>query len=343
MRIFLIFLIPILGLGNVQAQEKVYKAACIAFYNVENLFDTIDDPAINDAEYLPKGKNKWNTKKYNKKLSNLGTVISQIGDEYKTNGPVVIGLSEIENTAVLQDLVKTNELKALDYGIIHVDGPDLRGVDVALLYQKKYFTVLNYRSVRLKVPGKEDFFTRDQLVVCGILDGDTIHFIVNHWPSRRGGEKRSAPLRNAAADLCRSQVDSIYRINPNARIIIMGDLNDNPTNASLIEHLKASGQKENAPSGLFNPMYDMFKKDGLGSNAYRDSWSLFDQMVISTPLLKEDIKGFRFLKTHIFNKNFLAQKEGAFAGYPLRTHVGGQYMGGYSDHFPVYTILVKEK
>ena len=336
--IFIFFLI-----NSTFSQEKKYKALCVAFYNLENLYDTIDDPNKNDEEFLPQGANNWNSEKYFKKINNIATVISQIGDEIQAKGPVVIGFSEVENKSVLTDLVSSPLLAPLDYGIVHYDGPDLRGVDVALIYQKQHFTVTSFRSVTLNIEGKPDFKTRDQLVVSGILDGEPVHFIVNHWPSRRGGEKRSAFFRNAAADLCRSSADSIMKTDPNAKIIIMGDLNDDPTNKSLTEHLKAkSEEKETKPGELFGPMYKMFK-DGIGSLAYRDNWNLFDQMIISQPFLLEDKSSLRFLKARVFNKNFLVQKDGAFAGYPFRAYVGNTWQGGYSDHFPVYLILVKEK
>lgn len=326
------------------SQEKKYKAVCIAFYNIENLYDTVNDPNKNDEEFLPYGKNHWNTKRYNIKIENISKVISEIGNDIQAKGPVVIGFSEVENKKVLEDLVASPLLAPMNYGIVHYDGPDLRGVDVALIYQKQHFSVTSSRSVTLNIPGKPDFRTRDQLVVSGLLDGEPVHFIVNHWPSRRGGEKRSAPLRNAAADLCRSSADSIMRTDINAKIIIMGDLNDDPTNKSLTEHLKAKGEEsEIKPGELFDPMYKMFKNDGIGSLAYRDSWNLFDQMVISQPLLSEDKSTFRFLKARVFNKSYLIQKDGAFAGYPFRTYVGNNFQGGYSDHFPVYIVLVKEK
>ena len=326
------------------SQEKKYKALCIAFYNLENLFDTVDDPNKNDAEYLPDGKNNWNSKRYQAKLDNMSKVISEIGNDIQAKGPVILGVSEVENIKVLEDLVATPLLAPLNYGVVLMEGPDLRGVDVGLIYQKSSFKVTSTRSVRLTIPDKPDFHTRDQLVVSGELDGEPVHIIVNHWPSRSGGEKRSAPLRNAAADLCRSTADSILKTDPNAKILIMGDLNDDPTNVSLTEHLKAKGdEKETKPGDLFDPMYKMFKTEGIGSLAYKDNWNLFDQIVISQPLLLEDKSSYRFLKAKVFNKNYLVQKEGAFTGYPFRTYVGNTYQGGFSDHFPVYVILVKEK
>lgn len=342
-KIFLSVVVVFLLISNSFSQEKKYKALCIAFYNLENIFDTIDDPNINDEDFLPSGSYHWNSERYFKKMTSMSTVISQIGDEIQAKGPVVLGISEVENKSVVEDLIKTPLLSPLNYGIVHYDSPDKRGIDVALLYQKQHFTVTSSRAVILNVPNKPDFKTRSQLVVSGLLDGEPVHFIVNHWPSRSGGEKRSAPMRNAAGDLCRSIVDSIIKTDPTAKIIIMGDLNDDPTNKSLTEHLKAKGDEKTLQSGeLFNPMYKLFK-DGIGSLAYRDNWNLFDQIIVSQPLILEDKTSLRFLKARVFNKNFLIQKDGGFSGYPFRTYVGSTWQGGYSDHFPSYIILVKEK
>jgi hypothetical protein len=327
----------------VSAQEKQYKVGCIAFYNLENLYDTINDPNTLDDEFTPDGPYKWNSERYYKKLSNIANVISQIGSEYIKGGPVIIGFSEVENQSVLEDLVKQDSLKASNYGIVHYDSPDKRGVDVALIYQKDHFTVIDSKPVKLTIPGVTDFFTRDQLVVHGKFDGEPLYVIVNHWPSRRGGEKRSAAKRNAAADLTKSIVDSIQKIDSTAKVIIMGDLNDDPTNNSVSKHLLAKGNEaEVGKKELYNPMYNMFKKEGLGSLAYRDNWNLFDQIIVSGTLLGNDKSTYKFFKAKIFNKNFLTQKEGAFSGYPFRTYVGTTYMGGYSDHFPAYIFLTKE-
>ncbi len=326
------------------AQEKSYNIACVAFYNLENLFDTIDDPTKNDQEFLPNGLNSWDSKRYNEKLAHMADVISQIGDEYVKGGPVVVGVSEVENIGALQDLCNTPKLKASGYVPVLIEGPDVRGVDVGLIYRKEFFTFIGASSHTLKIDGRDDFFTRDQLLVSGIILGDTVHFIVNHWPSRRGGEKRSAPLREAAARLTRSIVDSITSVSPNAKVFVMGDLNDNPSDASLMKHLKAAGKLELASTmGMFNPMYKIYKTDGNGSGAYRDSWHLFDQIIVSNGLLGDDKSTLKLYKTLIFNRNFLKQKEGNFAGYPFRTYVGSTYQGGYSDHFPVYMFLIKQK
>ncbi|HBX49557.1 MAG: hypothetical protein A2275_11530 [Bacteroidetes bacterium RIFOXYA12_FULL_35_11] len=326
------------------AQEKQGKAkvAIVGFYNIENLYDTENDPTKDDEEFLPDGKNKWTQDRYLAKLERMSDVISKLGGEIVKSGPTVLGLCEVENKKVVEELVGQPALKKWDYGVVHYDCRYNRGVDVAFCYQKARFKVSNSKSYPLYSPEDTSFTTRDQLLVSGMLDGEEMHFIVNHWPSRRGGEKRSAPMRELAAKLCRSIVDSIYKINENAKIIIMGDLNDDPTDASVYKHLGAIGNKDKVEkNGLFNAMYKLFK-DGIGSLAYKDSWNLFDQIIVSGNLLGDDKSTYKFLKARVFNEKFLMQKEGNFAGYPFRTYVGDVYQGGFSDHFPVYVFLTKE-
>ena len=326
-----------------QAQtEKQFQMALVGFYNLENLFDTIDDPNKRDEEFLPDGQNRWNTEKYMTKLANMSEVISQIGRDDDPDGLAVLGISEIENRQVIEDLINTPLLKPMGFKIIHYDSPDKRGVDVGMIYRPKYLEVTNTKSYRLTIPGMDHFYTRDQLVVSGKLLGDDIHFIVNHWPSRRGGEKASRPLRNAAAALSRHIVDSLLALNPQAKIIVMGDLNDQPTNESVLKIMNAKGNKDKLKDGEFyNPMYKLYKQ-GIGSGAWRDTWSLFDQTLLSQGLLSNDYSTYKYYGVRIFNKSFLKQKEGRYKGYPYRTFAGGTWMGGYSDHFPVYVILIRE-
>ncbi len=329
---------------NLKAQtSKTVKIGCIGFYNIENFFDTINQEDVNDEEFTPEGANKWTGERYRIKLHNMADVISQIGDELVKTGPSIMGFAEIENRGVLEDLIREPALLPMNFGIVHYDSPDRRGVDVGLIYQKAHFTVTNSYPVRLTLANDTGFRTRDQLVVSGLYDGEMIHVIVNHWPSRRGGEKRSEHLRIKAAQLSRSIADSIMQREPDAKIFIMGDLNDDPTDVSLLKYLKAKKTTDETQKGdLYNPMYKLFK-EGIGSLAYRDSWNLFDQIIISAPLVQKDLSSYRVLKAKVFNKAFLIQKEGAFAGYPLRTYVGTTFVGGYSDHFPVYVFVVKQK
>lgn len=337
--LLLLLVVITLVFAGFKNQRDVYTT-CIGFYNLENLFDTLDTENVNDSEFTPDGDKKWNTAKYNEKLSHMADVISQLGVEMNPKGLAVLGVCEVENKSVLEDLVKQKEIADRNYQIVHYDSPDHRGIDVGLLYNPSLFTVTNSKSYTLHMPDIEDYATRDQLLVSGEIDGEKLHIIVCHWPSRRGGEKKSRPLRVAAAELAKSIIDSLQNEDPNAQVMLMGDLNDDPVNASLQKGLKAVGDKSMVgEKGLYNSMYDMYKK-GNGTLAYRDNWNLFDQIVISKGLLKEE--GYYFYASKVFNKPFLKNPEGSFKGYPYRTFVGSSYQGGYSDHFPVYAVLVKK-
>ena len=323
------------------AQEKKWKAVCIAFYNLENLFDTIDDPQINELDFTPGGSARWDSKKYLTKLNNMAWVIGQIGKELVKDGPVIVGLSEVENKKVVEDLINTPPLKNMGYRVVHYDSPDKRGIDVALIYQSKYFKDVEGTAIPFTIPGRDDFFTRDILMVTGKIEGEPITILVNHWPSRSSGTRETAPLRNAAADLCFKTVNEITGKNQEAKILIMGDLNDDPVDESLVKHLKAKSKLENVkPGDLFNPMWAIYK-DGIGSLAYRDSWNLFDQIIISSSLVDKNQNGYSFYRAKVFSNKELLQKEGQYTGYPFRTYAGGVYTGGYSDHLPVYLFLVK--
>jgi len=314
------------------------KTAVIGFYNVENLYDTEKDPIADDSEFLPDGAYQWTPERYQQKLKNLSFAISEIGKEQ--GGVVVLGVCEVENERVLNDLVAQSALKPLNYKVAHHDGPDLRGVDVAFIYQSERFEFLSQKAHTLTIPDKPYFKTRDQLLLVGVLDKtDTLYLIANHWPSKRGGEARSNPLRMAAAKLTRSIVDSLLNIHPNAKIIIMGDLNDTPNAKSITVGLNAKGRiNDVTKSDLFNPMWKMYQ-DGLGSYAYRDAWEMIDQIIVSYSLLKPKSNSYKYVSAHVFSPNFLKTKTGSFQGYPFRTYAGGNYAGGYSDHFPVYIIL----
>ncbi len=322
------------------AQEFV--PALVGFYNVENLFDTLASPDIEDGEYTPGSAKQWNAVRYQRKLDRLAKVIGAMGRDLHPQGLAVLGLCEVENRAVVEDLADTEPIRERGYRVVHEDGPDRRGIDVALMYNPALFTVLGHKSYRVSMPDKPDFLTRDQLLVSGILDGDTAHIIVAHWPSRRGGEKRSMPNRKAAAEVGRHIIDSLLARNPDARILYMGDLNDDPVDASVQRFLRSTGDKAKATDGtLFNPMHAPYHK-GVGSLAWRDAWNLFDQILVSPSLVTGQGGAYRYYGARIFNESYLQQKEGAFAGYPFRTYVGDTYQDGFSDHFPVFLILVKE-
>ena len=339
-------------------EKKNYLINTIAFYNLENLFDTINDPNINDEDFI------YTPENYKDKLQKLERVISQLGTSAdQKNSPVVLGVAEIENRQVLEDLCKQPLLAAKGYAVIHFDSPDKRGIDTGFLYQKGHFQPTSYKNYALivtedetdkkakdkvKVEDTDDnvvdiktkrIYTRDQILMTGLLDGEEMHFIVNHWPSRRGGEKRSSPLREAAAALNKKIIDSLQVINPNAKIFTMGDLNDGPFNKSVKQVLGAKGdEKEVQPLGLYNPAEKLMNK-GIGTLAFRDSWDFFDQIIISEPLLRKDYSSWRYWKAGVYNAPFMIQQTGQYKGYALRNGALGP---GYSDHFPSYIYLIKE-
>lgn len=318
------------------------KVAVIGFYNLENLFDTINDPNTNDDDFTPDGLYRWTSERYYEKLNNMARVISRIGYKHFQQYPIILGVCEVENRKVLEDLVQTSYLQPSNYGIVHYDSPDRRGIDVALLYDTLLFKVYFSKPYYVTIQNKPNFSTRNQLLVSGILDGDTIHIIVNHWPSRRGGKKESEPLRIAAAQVTRHIVDSLFNINPKAKIIVMGDMNDDPNNVSITNYLRAKGQKHLLSEGdLFNPAWELHKK-GIGTLAYQGKWNFFDQIIISQGLLNNNLQSWEFYKAFVFNEQFLLNQEGRFAGYPYRTFSGNSYIGGYSDHLPSYIILMKK-
>lgn len=349
--------------------QKKFKLYTVAFYNLENLFDTINGPN-NDEEWLPTGAQHWTSQKYHKKLENLSKVISQIGTgDKQSESPVIVGCAEVENRRVLEDLVKQPLLAKSDYGVIHFDSPDKRGIDVGFLYQKKHFKPTSYINIPLliynnqpsdktdakdkkdkdkdkddtddKIEVTKDYrvYTRDILLVTGLLDGEEVNVMVNHWPSRSGGEKKSSPFREAAGRLNRKIMDSIYKVNPNARIITMGDLNDGTYNKSVKEGIGAKLTKEETKQfGIYNP-FEQMAKDGNATLFYRDAGDIFDQIMVSETLLHKEAP-FKYWKAGIYNKPFMIQTDGQYKGYPLR-HSATEV--GYSDHFPVYIYLVKEQ
>ena len=359
------FFFALFAFYNGNAQAKKYIVHTVAFYNFENLFDTINQ-ANNDEEWLPDGGENWTSKKYKQKLHNLARVLSEIGTtENPNNSPTLIGGCEIENRGVLEDLVKEPAMLNKGYGIVHFDSPDRRGIDVALLYQKNHFKPTSFKNVPLLIyrnqinqsakdkneaddasddkteidKNLDRVYTRDQLLVTGFLDGEEVSIIVNHWPSRSGGEKKSAPFREAAGRLNRQIMDSIYSINPNAKIITMGDLNDGSYNKSVKEGIGAKRKKDEVKQfGIYNPFEEMFYK-GNATLFYRDSGDIFDQIMVSETLIKNDYSSFHYWKAGIYNKPYMIQNVGRFKGYPLR-HGANEI--GYSDHFPVYIYLIKE-
>lgn len=332
-----------LPLFSQKKQKESFAVACVGFYNLENLFDTVDSPDTNDSEFLPDGKRNWTPQVYKEKLKNMAKVIHDLGRDVTPDGAAILGVAEVENRLVLEDLVKQRSIADRNYQVVHYDSPDERGIDVGLLYQPKYFRLLGSKAIPLMIYGDdgERNLTRDILYVKGLLDGDTVHVMVNHWPSRRGGEAATQPYRNAAALVCKNVKDSLLVINPNAKVIVMGDLNDDPNSPSVKKVLaSASKKKDVVPGGFFSPFFEYFRQ-GIGTMAYQDAWSLFDQIIISEGLVNETQQGYHFYKARVFNEPWLIQTTGQYKGYPFRTFDFDNYIGGYSDHFPVCIYLVK--
>lgn len=325
---------------SANAQRK-YRTYGVAFYNLENLFDTINNNGKYDFEFSPEGSYRWDGKKYWQKINNIAYAISQMTTKTTPIGPAVIGVSEIENITVLQDLVKADAIKDWNLQICHHDSPDARGVDVGLLYNPKLFRVINVTNHRLVVPELPRFKTRDQMCVVGLMGASRIAIIVNHWPSRRGGEKESSYLREAAASLSKSIADSLYKVDPKIGVVVMGDLNDDPSNKSVAEVLGAVKKIEKThPGGFYNPFWEKLDK-GIGSYIYRGGWDLFDQIIINKNLV-DGAGGLKFRSAEVLNKPFLIQVDGQYKGYPKRTFSSGAWNGGFSDHLPTEIYLVQE-
>ena len=309
--------------------EKKYYT--IGFYNLENLFDTEDDPNTVDDDFTEDSERNWNQDRYHKKVQKLGKVISNLGFEEISFPPVIIGVAEVENEDVLNDLVNSKYLKSKGYYFIHFDSPDERGIDTALLYREKHFNVLYNEAIPLYINGKygERDYTRDILYVKGELEGVTIHLLVNHWPSKKSNTKENEYKRMAAASKNRKIIESILLEEPEAKIIVMGDFNDNPS-AKSIHKLK--------DIDLYNPMEKLLTGDS-GTLNYRGKWNLFDQILISNNFLKPHDNPLQFVDSEIFNPKELQEYSGKYKGNPFRTYVGEKYLGGFSDHFPVYEVF----
>ncbi len=320
-----------------QKNNRRVQVAGIAFYNFENLFDTIpNNPEGRDVEFTPNGPRQWDGRKYREKVHNLAYAISEFKTRTTPYGPAIIGVSEIENRSVMEDVINEPELRSLNLQIVHHDSPDARGVDVGLIYNPRYFRVQNVTNHRLvEVP----FRTRDQMCVVGSLLGQPLAVIVNHWPSRLGGQERSEPNRMAAARLSKAIADSLWNINPEMGVIIMGDLNDDPQDRSCAEVLGARPDTDGVEAhGFYNPWWRILDR-GIGSLAYRSAWNLFDQIILSGNLVNQPENKWNFFEARVLNFDFLRDTEGNRVGYPKRTYASGSYLGGYSDHFPTEVFL----
>ncbi|NNJ87915.1 MAG: endonuclease [Eudoraea sp.] len=310
-------------------KKRTTNIFTIAFYNLENLFDTRNDPAKLDDDFTPKGFKKWTPKRYRKKIKKLSRTVSHLGVKESRRSPVLIGLAELENKRVINDLIAAPSLRNKGYQYVHYDSPDERGIDTALLYDAKHFKVITSERIPLMVynlDGVRDA-TRDILYVHGHLNGEEIHLFVNHWPSRRDGDTETAYKRIKAAETIHTFIETIEEKGSDPNFVVMGDFNDGPADKSI--KALVSGKK------LHNPMEVLITMQ-RGSANYKQRWSLFDQIIISKTFFNKEVGTHSFTHANIFDDRFLKEWNGRYKGNPFRTYVGRKYLGGYSDHFPVY-------
>ena len=356
-KILTVFAALILLVTAAQAQKKPQNHV-IGFYNLENLFDIYNDPVKNDEEFLPEGKNKWTEAKYRKKVQNMAKVIRSMKEE---NGVwhTLLGVSEIENRLVLEDLVWDEQIREANYQIIHYDGPDRRGVDVALLYKPEVFAFLDSESIPFTFEGssidwiqskeERDYFrTRDILMVHGLIDGEHFAIYVAHLPSRAGGKKGGNQLRDRGGEIMYNHAMEMQKKYPGIKIVCMGDMNDNPTDPSMAEYLHGREfMEEVTDTDFFSPFTSMLKA-GFGSLAYQGVWSIYDLLLVNNALAHPQDGTFGLLQLHkkgyygrVYNPKFLTNQSGQYKGTPFRTFSNGAFIGGYSDHYPTYIVITK--
>ena len=327
--------------------QKKYSVYGVGFYNQENLFDTCHDEGKRDYDFLPTGSYKWNAMKYSHKLSNMSRALADMGTDVLPNiGCAIIGLAEVENSKALDDLIAQPALSARNYQYVHIEGPDRRGIDCALLYNPSLFSVKNTRLVPYVQKLKKDsaFYTRGFLTVSGTLADENVAVIVCHLPSRFS----ESFYRELGAEQVKAIKDSLLNDDPNCKVFIMGDMNDDPIDKSMAGILKGKANIKDVNEGdMYNPWYNILVKEGVGTLLYQGSWNLFDQILLTPNLLnKDDNKDFsslKFWKNQIFKRDYLFQTEGKYKGSPKRTTAGGVWLDGYSDHLPVVVYLVKEQ
>ena len=327
--------------------QKKYSVYGVGFYNQENLFDTCHDEGKRDYDFLPTGSYKWNAMKYNHKLNNMSRALADMGTDVLPNiGCAIIGLAEVENSKALDDLIAQPALSARNYQYVHIEGPDRRGIDCALLYNPSLFSVKNTRLVPYVQKLKKDsaFYTRGFLTVSGTLADENVAVIVCHLPSRFS----ESFYRELGAEQVKAIKDSLLNDDPNCKVFVMGDMNDDPIDKSMAGILKGKGNIKDVNEGdMYNPWYNILVKEGVGTLLYQGSWNLFDQILVTPNLLnkddKKDFSSLKFWKNQIFKRDYLFQTEGKYKGSPKRTTAGGVWLDGYSDHLHVVVYLVKEQ
>lgn len=348
----LITLALLLLCSSASAQKHNYV---IGFYNLENLFDIYDDPAKDDEEFLPNGSNEWTQVKYDKKIHNMAQVIRSMRDDNKAYH-TILGVSEIENRLVLEDLVADPQIADANFQIVHYDGPDTRGVDVALLYRPDQFKYIDSESIPFDFNSdidfdmtdeeKASFRTREILMVHGTIEGEDMAIYVAHLPSRRGG--KSGVLRDRGAEIIYAHAQKMMAQYPGIKIVVMGDMNDNPTDDSQVKYLHGKQSiEEMEPTDFFNPFIRMLKA-GYGSLAYQGEWNIYDIIQVNYDLAMAPDGGLKIMKIvdkkyygRVFNKPYMVQQSGQYKGTPYRTFSSGAFIGGYSDHYPTYIIISK--
>jgi len=319
------------------AQNKKNKAFTAFFYNTENLFDTKDDPDTYDEEFTPTGSKKWTRKRYQKKVNDIAKVVSSVDPE---GLPEIIGLAEVENKAVLNSMLETEYFSGGYYGIVHEDSPDVRGIDVALLYKADAFELLHDEFIPIQFPFDPESKVRDILYAKGVAGKDTLHFFVNHWKSRAGGREETEQKRTYSARVLESKIDSVLTVNSDAKIIAMGDFNDEPTNKSLTKVLGAKNPAAgNKNADLYNLLYPKDKQDE-GTYNYQSEWFMLDNLIVSSACMKGEGYTISQKDVRIFDPPWvLYDHPKAGMEVPNRTYGGDNYFGGISDHLAIYGIF----
>lgn len=348
MKKFLFSLTIVIVFLSVSANaQKKYSVYGVGFYNQENLFDCTHDEGKNDYDFTPNGLYKWNQMKYESKLRNMSKVLAEMGTDVLPNtGCAFIGLAEVENAHVLEDLIAQPSLAGRDYKYVHIEGPDKRGIDCALLYNPKLFSVRNSKLVPYVYERNEDekYATRGFLTVSGTMADEHVTVVVCHWPSRGAG----LYYRELAGKQVKALKDSLLREDPNVKVLVMGDMNDDPTDKSMFECLSAKPNLgEVGVDDMYNPWYNNLVKENIGTLKYQGRWNLFDQIVLTPNFLnmnnQKNFSSLKFWKNQIFRRDYLFQETGSRKGNTKRTTDGGVWLDGYSDHLPVIVYLIKEQ
>ena len=345
-KLLLVLFCAVLFSAPASAQKK-FSVYAIGFYNVENLFDTTHDEGKNDYDFTPTGSYQWNEMKYRHKLHNMASVLAEMGTDVLPNvGCAAIGLAEVENDHVMNDLTAQPELAARGYKYVHIEGPDHRGIDCAMIYNPKLFTVRDTKLVPYvyDLPKDSTRATRGFLTVSGTLAGEHVTIVVCHLPSRGAGSY----YRELGGKQVKALKDSLLREDPKVKVLVMGDMNDDPTNKSMYECLSAKPEiKEVGSNDMYNPWYNVLVKEGTGTLQYQGKWNLFDQIIMTPNLLnkngKKDFSELKFWKNQIFRRDYLLQESGKYKGNTKRTTAGGVWLDGYSDHLPVVAYFAKQQ